>query len=65
MGVGQKLPWGKDITIKTLSKHLPFVLQVRIISLDIAYLRLYHFITASLSYATCERCMSKLVIFWF
>lgn len=48
MGVGQKLPWGKDITIKTLSKHLPFVLQVRIISLDIAYLRLYHFITVML-----------------
>lgn len=27
VGVGQKLPWGKDITLKTLDKHLPFLLQ--------------------------------------
>lgn len=27
MGVGQKLPWGKDITVKTLDKHLPFLLK--------------------------------------
>lgn len=33
MGVGQKLPWGKDITLKTLDKHLPFLLQV-FISVD-------------------------------
>lgn len=27
VGVGQKLPWGKDITAKTLEKHLPFLLK--------------------------------------
>lgn len=27
VGVGQKLPWGKDITVKTLDKHLPFLLK--------------------------------------
>lgn len=41
MGVGQKLPWGKDITVKTLDKHLPFLLKVFIASLDLAHLLLY------------------------
>ena len=27
VGVGQKLPWGKDINVKTLDKHLPFLLK--------------------------------------
>jgi len=45
VGVGQKLPWGKDITVKTLDKHLPFLLKVFIPSLDLA-----HFINCSLSY---------------
>lgn len=28
MGAGQKLPWRKDITVKTLDKYLPFILEV-------------------------------------
>ncbi|MCO5549246.1 hypothetical protein L7F22_067562 [Adiantum nelumboides] len=27
VGFAQLLPWGKDITLKTLSRHLPFLLQ--------------------------------------
>eukprot|EP00250_Pteridium_aquilinum_P016157 c22969_g1_i1 orf=138-1907(+) len=27
VGFGQRLPWGKDITLKTVSRHLPFLLQ--------------------------------------
>lgn len=27
VGFGQRLPWGKDITLTTLGRHLPFLLQ--------------------------------------